>query len=173
MAAPDYVPVSPQDRPRRATQMPAAERWRLGRPGDFVQTIARQPEGPGMGSPGPDAGYALRLASSFRDRVHLQPGEHWDDVEAGCVGVATRRAALFGRAPVVYDLELAFGLWGYLSDSPPTELVEARRRLFEGAAHHYWDQRAIADRVTEETLRLAPAEVRARASADWQSLLVG
>ena len=174
MAAPDYVPVSPQDRPRRATQMPPADRWRLGRPGDFVQTLARQPEGRRLGNPVPDGGYALRLASMFRDRVRLDPGESWEDVEAGCVGIAMRRAALFGRAPVVWDLEVAFGMWGYLSDDPPADLVAERRRSFQAAGHDYWDQRAIVDRVPDTTLRLSPADVTARAaSSDWRSLFVG
>jgi hypothetical protein len=174
MAAPDYVPVSPQDRPRRATQMPPADRWRLGRPGDFVQTLARQPEGRRMGNPGPDGGYALRLASMFRDRVRLAPGESWDDVEAGSVGIAMRRAATFGRAPVVWDLEVAFGMWGYLTDDPPADLVEERGRMFQAAAHDYWGQRAIVDRVPESTLRLTPADVTARASSsDWRSLFDG
>jgi hypothetical protein len=173
MAAPEYVPVAPQDRPRRATQMPPADRWRLGRPGDFVQTIARQPDGPGMGNPGPDGGYALRLARMFRDRVHLQPGEEWHDVEAGCVGIAMRRAALLGRAPVVWDLEVAFGMWGYLTDSPPADLVERRRSVFQAVGHDYWDRRAIVDCVAESTLRMTPADVQARAASDWRSLLVG
>lgn len=172
MAAPDYVPVSPQDRPRRATQMPPAERWRAGRPGDFVQTLAGQPGGRLMGNPGPDGGYALRLASMFRDRVHLQQGESWEDAEAGCVGIAMRRAAEFGRAPVVWDLELAFALWGYLSPNPPADLVEERRRVFQAVAHDYGDQRAIVDRVPDETLRMTPADVRTRADADWRSLFV-
>ena len=171
MAAPDYVPVSPQDRPRRATQMPPPERWWLGRPGDFVQTIARQPEGPGLGDPGPNGGYALRLARLLRDRVHLQPGESWEDVEAGCVGVAMRRAAIFGRAPVVWDLEVAFGAWGYLMADPPADLVETRQHVFQAAAHDYWDVRRIVDCVAESTLRLTPADVAAKVSSDWRSLL--
>jgi hypothetical protein len=153
--------------------MPPADRWRLGRPGDFVQTIARQPEGPRMGNPGPDLGYALRLAARFRDRVHLQPGESWHDVEAGCVGVAMRRASMFGRAPVVWDLEVAFGLWGYLTPSPPAELAATRQRVFQAAAHDYWDQRAIVDCVAESTLRMTPADVTATAaSSDGRSLVV-
>ena len=173
MAAPDYVPVSPQDRPRRATQMPPADRWQLGRPGDFVQTLAHQPEGRRLGNPGPDGGYALRLSSMFRDRVHLQPGEHWADVEAGCVGIAMRRAAMFGRAPVVWDLELAFAVWGYLAQAPPADLVAERRSVFQASEHDYWDQRAIVDRVPDATLRMTPADVAARASSsDWRSLFV-
>lgn len=171
MAAPDYVPVQPQDRPRRAMQMPPPGRWAAARPADFAGRLDHQPVGPSMGYPGPDLGFALKLARSFRDRVKLQPGEHWDDVEAGCVAIAMRRASLFGRAPVVFDLELAFGIWGYLSDSPPADLVEERRRVFEGAAHDYWRQRAVVDRVPESTLRRQPKDLHAQVDS-WRDLLV-
>ncbi len=110
------------------------------------------------------------LVRRFEDRLQLAPGEHAHDVEAGCVGVALARASLFGRAPVIHDLELAFTVWGYLGDAPP-ELVTYRRPLFAGASHHYWDQRKIVDRVPEATLRMTPAQVRQRLS-DWRSLLL-
>ena len=84
-----------------------------------------------------------------------------------------RRASMFGRAPVVWDLEVAFGLWGYLTPSPPAELAATRQRVFQAAAHDYWDQRAIVDCVAESTLRMTPADVTATAaSSDWRSLLV-
>ena len=170
MAAPDYVPVKPQDRPRRAEYMPPAQRWVPERPGDFVLEKAAQPSGTLLGTPGPDPGYALRLATQIRPRVQLQPGEHWEDVEAGCVAVALKRSSSFGRAPVIYDLELALGVFGFLSDSPPADLVEARKLLFESAAHDYARGRSIADGVPDTTLRLKPADVTARLT-DWRSLL--
>jgi hypothetical protein len=109
------------------------------------------------------------LARRFEDRLQVADGEHAEDVVAGCTGVATKRSSLFGRAPVIYDLELAFTLWGFL-DQPPNELVAFRKPLFEGARHHYWDQRHICDLVPDETLRLTPKQVRDRLS-DWRSLL--
>src|SRR5437879_5120069 len=136
MAAPEYVPVLPQDRPRRSEQLPPADRWVPDRPGDFVLTKARQPVGPGLGNPGPDLGYVLTLVPHFEGRLQLTAHDHPDDVEAGCVPVAMKRAALFGRAPVIYDLELAFGVWGYLDERPPEDLIAFRRRLFDGAHHH-------------------------------------
>lgn len=68
-------------------------------------------------------------------------------------GLAMRRAALFGRAPVVHDVRRALEIWGLLDEQPPAELVERRRRLFAGAAHDYWIQRAAVEAVTEEELR--------------------
>jgi hypothetical protein len=167
MAAPEYVPVVPADLPRRTTKMPPSPAWTPERPGDLN---GPQPKGPRLGHPGPDQGYALTLAERFRDQLTLVEGEHADDAIAGCVAVAMRRAATFGRAPVIHDLEHAFTLWGFLGEPPP-ELVGFRRSLFESARHHYWDQREIVDLVPESTLRLTPAEVRARLS-DWKSLLL-
>src|SRR5437763_2987048 len=141
MAAPEYVPVLPQDRPRRAEQLPPADRWVPDRPGDFVLTAARQPVGRGLGRPRPDLGYALTLLPRFEGRLHLTERERPDDVAAGCVQVAMKRAALFGRAPVIYDVELGYGVWGYLEEHPPPGLVEFRRRLFDGADRHYEFQR--------------------------------
>lgn len=169
MAAPDYVPVPLSEQPRESLPMPPPRRWRADRPGDLD---SGQPRGPRLGSPGPDQGYALALAERFADRVVVTDGEHTEDALAGCVAVALRRASLFGRAPVIGDLELALRLWGFLGDAPP-DLVELRRRHFAGAAHHYWDQREITDLVPERTLRLTPAEVASRMGADWRSLLDG
>src|SRR5205085_6188292 len=128
-----------------------------------------QPLGPGLGRPGPDQGYALNLAGRLEDQLRLAEGEHREDVVAGGVAVALRRASIYGRAPVIHDLELAFGALGYLDDAP-ADLVEWRRPHIMGAAHDYWVQRAVADSVPEGTLRMKPADVRSRL-ADWHTLL--
>jgi hypothetical protein len=49
--------------------------------------------------------------------------------------------------------------------------VALRRPLFEGASHHYEEQRDIADAVPESTLRLPHAEVATRFPAEWRTLL--
>jgi hypothetical protein len=103
-------------------------------------------------------------------RLILVPGEHKEDVVAGGFACGARRASSFGRAPVIYDMEWAFGLWGYLGGAPD-DLVEWRQKLFRGAAEHYWDQREIVDAVKVETLRLSPAEVKARLN-EWRELLI-
>jgi hypothetical protein len=166
MAAPNYVPVSLSDLPRQDEPAKPPDSWRAERPADLK---AGQPVGPKLGRPGPDPGYALLLARRFDDQLYLFEGESKEDAIAGCVGVALKRAALFGRAPVIHDLELAFRLWGFIGPAP-ADLVEYRRSLFEAASHHYWDQREIADRVPDETLRLTPANVKERMN-DWRSLI--
>ncbi len=166
MTAPDNVPVPLAERPRRSLALPPGRRWQADRPGDLDKG---QPRGPRLGSPGPDQGYALNLAARFADRVQTTKGEHVDDALAGCTAVAMRRASLFGRAPVIHDLELALELWGFLGDAP-TELIEFRRPHFAGAAHHYWDQRDVTDLVPEATLRMTGPQVKSRI-AEWRSLL--
>lgn len=167
MAQPDYVPIAPADRVREAERIPAPKSWTTDRPGEIVGL--RVPEGDFFGSPGPDQGYGLRLAHQFVDRLELQPGEHAEDAIGGCVALAMKRAALFGRAPVIYDLEHAFILFGFLGGAP-RDLLETRKALFEATADQYWARRQIVDLVPESTLRLRPAEIRAQLNG-WRSLL--
>ncbi len=167
MAQPDYVPVNAADRVRAAERLPPPRRWKTDRPGEIRNL--RPPDGQSFGVPGPDQGYGLTLARRFVERLQLTENEHLEDAIAGCVGVALKRAALFGRAPVTNDLEHAFTLWGFLGDAPP-ELVTFRRKLFEGVHHEYWEQREIVDRVPDATLRLTPAQVREKL-AGWKKLV--
>lgn len=170
MAAPEYVPQPAIQHVRAYSSPPRRPgSWRAVRPGDLP---ARQPRGDGLGSPGPDQGYVYLLARRFEDRLQLATGEHATDVVAGCVGVALKRASLFGRAPVLPDLTVAFTTWGYLREAPD-DLVELRRPLFEEVAnpHHYPAQRRLADMVPESTLRLTPQQVAEAHQKDWRSLL--
>jgi hypothetical protein len=170
MAAPEYVPVE-LGRELRSYESPPRkpDPWYPARPGELS---GPQPRGELLGYPGPDQGYVLVLARRFEGKLTLADGEREADAIAGCIGVALRRASLFGRAPVVHDLSVAFAVWGFASDAP-TELVEARRPLFAEVANplHYGDQRRIADLVRESALRLGPAEARAQHARDWRSLL--
>lgn len=167
MTQPDYVPLQAGDRVRPTERLSIPGRWFQDRPAEEITMIP--PRDGRFGNTGPDLGYGLKLAKRFAGRLDLAAGESVDDAIAGCFACGTRRSAAFGRAPVIYDMEWAYTLWGYLGDAPD-DLVEARVPLFRGASHHYWDQRAIVDMVAEATLRLAPAEVRAQL-AGWASLL--
>ena len=171
MAAPRYVPTKAIDDTRIYTSSPRRpEGWHPDRPAELE---FGQPRGERLGSPGPDQGYGLTLAEQFRGKLHLRPGEHEDDAITGCLAVALKRASIFGRAPVIHDLTIAFTLWGFLDEDAPDDLVAARRLRFEEVAnsHHYVEQRAIADVVPDSTLRLSPAEVTRRHGDGWRDLL--
>ncbi len=169
MAQPDYVPPRPVDRVRPSERLPPARRWYQDRPAEVGKPD--QPMGGYFGVPGPDQGYGMLLAEQFEDRLELSEGERAEDAVPGCLGVALRRAALFDRAPVKADLELAFTVWGFLGDAPP-ELVEMRKPLFQGTAKAYLDQRTIAARVAESTLRSTAGDVRQQLRSDWRSLFI-
>lgn len=160
MAAPDYVPA-PVDDPARVYSSPPwrPESWMADRPAEIA---GRQPLGPRLGDPGPDQGFALRLARQVRGRLVLTSAESEDDAIAGSVAIAMRRSAMFGRAPAIHDITVALTLWGYLSEAP-ADLVAVRAQVFAAVAssHHYMERRAIVDAVPEDVLRLDPASVAA------------
>jgi hypothetical protein len=166
MTQPEYVPIVTGDRVRGAERLPVPNAWKADRPAETDRAV--MPIGARLGTVGPDQGYAIHLARSFENRLELATGEDKHDAVAGCVGIATKRAAIFGRAPVVYDLEHAFILWGFLGGAPP-ELIDIRTAAFQGAGHDYWLVRAIVDQVPDATLRLNPAEVRDRLPV-WRTL---
>ncbi len=173
MAAPDYVPTETAVAHRHYVSPPRRPQpWLADRPGELT---GGQPAGPGMGVPGPDQGYALRLARRFEAELLLTPGEDAADAVAGCVAVALRRAALFGRAPVAADLEVAFRLFGFLPPAPDESLVAGRKELFVGIGnpHHYGELRHLVSLVSEAVLRMAPGEIEASCGADRAELLSG
>jgi hypothetical protein len=176
MAAPEFVPANPTHKARSYHSPPGRDdEWLPVRPGELV-TDGGQPDVDAgrMGAPGPDQGYVLKLVPILRDQLVLSAGEDLGDVETGAVAVALKRASLFGRAPVIHDLRVAYTVWGFLDAAAPAELVAERRSRFEGVrhtAHHYPELRAVADAVPEATLRLTPDEAAARHGHDWRSLL--
>lgn len=167
MTQPDYVPLNGPDRVRPSDRLTLPRPWRTDRPADLTRQVV--PAGTGFGQPGPDVGYGLKLAKRFVDRLVLTPGEVPDDVLAGCFACGAKRAAAVGRAPVIYDMEWGYTLWGYLVEAPE-RLVDLRVPLFRGAAHHYADQRAIVDAIAPEALLLSPAAVAERVRGGWENL---
>ncbi|MDH4144073.1 MAG: hypothetical protein OEY23_02775 [Acidimicrobiia bacterium] len=173
MSAPDFVPARPTDKVRLYSSPPRrAGSWLATRPGELGGD--GQPSGARLGSQGPDQGFVFKLVGRFADRLSLDPAEDRRDVIAGCVAVALKRASLFGRAPVVHDLTAAFGVFGFLSTDPPSDLVRYRQGLFDGVGHphHQAARRAVADAVPVEVLRQVPTAIVAGAAKDWQSQLV-
>ncbi len=171
MSAPKSAPAGLRDTPYYTSPDVVPPPWMPDRPGVVV---GPQPWGPRLGTPGPDQGYALLIARRLVPDLELQPGEAEDDVIQGCLGVALKRAALFGRAPVVHDWRIAFTIWGFYDPDPPDDLLAMRLRLFEGVGntlHHYAEARRIADMVPEATLRMTPALADSNYPERWRSLL--
>ncbi|MHB8681663.1 MAG: hypothetical protein ACYDA2_06180 [Acidimicrobiales bacterium] len=168
MTQPSYVPIVDADQVRPAYRLATPGQWRAERVADH--RTPGQPHGKDMGVPGPDQGYALLLAHRlFEERLDLVPGVTAEDALVGAAAVAGARAALFGRAPVARDVEMALVLFGFLGDAPD-DLVAWRTPLFQAAAHHYEQQRRIVEQVPEPTLRLTPEQVHAQLG-NWRALL--
>jgi len=170
MSAPKFAPTPVLDEVRTYSSpevVPAA--WLNNRPTDIE---GFQPSGERLGYQGPDQGYGLTLANRMRDRLKLVGGVSADDAVRGCLNIALRRASMFGRAPVIHDLTIAFTMWGFLDTDPPADLVARRLELFDGVGHvhHYKEGRAIVDMVPESTLRLTPAQVTVQYRTGWRQL---
>jgi hypothetical protein len=156
-----FVPERLEDEPRQlpnlapGVKVPPAKSWRADRPGDLPEG---QPEGMLLGSPGPNVGYALTLAERVRDQFDLAPHEHVDDAIAVVAEVAMRRAAAYGRAPVMHDLEIALRILGYRGGADP-EFVEWRAKSVSGAHHEYAVRRVLVDAIPVDVLKLAPDAV--------------
>jgi hypothetical protein len=168
MTQPNFVPIVENDQVRPSYRLSTPLDWRAGRVADLLGP--EHVRGKELGVPGPDQGYALLLAHNlFEERLELTPGITAEDALVGAAAVGSRRAALFGRAPVAKDIELALVFFGFLGDAPE-DLLAWRAPLFSAAAHHYDQQRRIAGSVSDDTLRLTPSEVRVQLST-WRSLL--
>jgi hypothetical protein len=162
MTQPTFVPISEADQVRPARHLHVPEAWTTSRVAELKTPTA--PRGRSVGTPGTDAGFALRLAHRFAHDLQLGEGETEHDALLGCGLIAARRAALYGRGPSIYDLQVALALWGFLIDAPPA-LRSARRQAFSSVSHDYVAQRALVDAIPEADLRLSPAEAQARLDA--------
>ena len=168
MAQPSFVPITEADQVRGARRLSVPTRWVADRPADLGGPV--RPTGASHGTPGPDQGFALRVARHFEERLQLQPSEDVEDVLHGGAILASKRAGLLGRAPCVYDLDAVFALFGFLVAAPPDGLVTLRRQLFASASRDYVVQRSLVDAIPNDTL-LLPAEQLSARLGDWAILL--
>ena len=153
-----FVAPELEDRPRQepnlapGVHLPAAQTWKADRPGDLV---AGQPTGNLLGRPGPNVGYAVTLAARLRDQVQLAPHEHEADALAVIAELAMKRAASFGRGPVLADVEVAATLLGYQGECDDS-FAAWRRDVSHGADHEYDVRRTFVDAVPDSALRMPP-----------------
>ncbi|HEX4490019.1 MAG TPA: hypothetical protein VH914_02345 [Acidimicrobiia bacterium] len=170
-----FVAPDLDDRPRQQQNLPPglgyppARGWRPTRPGDrtAMEIGTATPEGALRGRPGPNVGYAYTLAGRVRERFQLAPHEHSEDAVSVVAEVAMKRAAAFGRAPVMPDVELAIQILGY-DGTADSGFGSWRTRSVHDAAHHYPVRRALVDLVPDSLLRAGPSTDRAPEIAAWQ-----
>lgn len=177
MATDPFVPERLDEEPRQepnlppGVKMPPARAWLANRPGDLPNG---QPHGKLLGSPGPNVGYALTLANRLRNRFALARHEHAADAVAVVAEIAMRRAALFGRAPVITDVEVGMQIMGYTGDADAdADFVEWRVRAVQGAQHNYYERRALVDATPVDIIRLAPSALPAQVDEARQALRAG
>lgn len=154
------MPLGFEDLPRPIPKTDPPRRWSPTRPGE-LSAPDQVPWGGAFGTPGPDAGYALKLLAS-RD-LDLLEGESRHDAELAVAAVAAARASHFGRAPVAPDLEIAEAILGFGSDDP-----QWRRRWTSGLGHDRSALRSLVAAVDSSALFSTLDEVRARAEAGDQ-----
>jgi hypothetical protein len=107
------IPLGFEDLPRPTPKPSAPRRWSPRRPGE-VGSPAEMPWGGSFGTPGPDIGFAIRIA---RTRGIPGPEERRADAEAAIVAVMAARASAVGRAPTNPDFDVAVDLLGLGSDA--------------------------------------------------------
>jgi hypothetical protein len=163
-----FVSPDPDDRPRQQQNLapgvayPPARGWHATRPGDWV--AGEETPGRMRGAPGPNVGYAYTLANRVKDRWKLAPTEYVGDAVAVVAELAGRRAASYGRAPVIRDIEFVASLLAY---DAADDFAATRVRLVHEASHDYRRRRAVVDSVPDDVLRAAPNDVRTVA-AQWR-----
>ena len=161
------------DLPRPRLKPEPARSWIPDRPGELGG-----PEdmrwGSGFGVTGPDAGYAMSLAT--RRDIPLADGEDRESANAAVAALAAARSSLFGRGPTGKDIDLALVLLGYDAASLPegksAELAERRIGWFTGAAHHPAKLVDFIARVPSDLLRLTADDAKAR-MAQGEDLITG
>ncbi len=160
---PNYE-IAPADRPRPTPEPAPARRWRPNRPGD-LHAPSQVPWGGAFGTPGPDTGYALKLASEAV--IEIEAGESRENVESLLVLIMSARASLFGKAPSFNDLRFGLLLLGaHPADqgppAAPARLAEHRQHWAPRVANDRAAARRLASLLSPPLLRLSVAELQDR-----------
>lgn len=156
------IDIEFEDRPRKELQPAPPARWKADRPGDLTSP-EQVPWGGPFGTPGPDTGYALKLAAAAK--LELASGENRGDVEKAMVLLMGARASHFGRAPTNEDLQfviLLLGLAGpeQVPAAANAELTNDRRYWAPRAANSTAVARKLVAKVPLTTLEAGLEDVR-------------
>lgn len=155
MAQQPNIELTPGDRPRRELEPAPAGRWSASAKPGVITSPDQMPRGGAFGTPGPDAGWALRIVREA-DIPDLS-----DDLRAVLVALMAARASAFGRAPIPQDLEAAMALCGIGGDSVPEWVRERTERWIAAVPHERSKGRTAVAEVDPDLLRQSPDRVRA------------
>ncbi len=161
------IQLSIEDLPRPVPHPDPARRWSPDRPAELEEP-GDVPWGGRYGTPGPDTGYVFLLLAGRP--YELAAGERRVDVEAALAALASARASLFGRAPVITDVRVAELLLGLDGDGIPAETIAGltadRPGWVQGLGHHFHEAGQLVAAVPRDVLAASPDEVRARLAAE-------
>jgi hypothetical protein len=87
--------------------------------------------------------------------VTVEPYEHAADALSVIAELGMKRAASYGRAPMMADVEIASSLLGY-QGGVDAAFAQWRTGVVHGADHEYGVRRAIVDAVPDAVLRMPP-----------------
>jgi hypothetical protein len=146
------IELEPADLPQAALDTAPARGWSpSSRPG-VISSPGQVPHGKGFGTPGPDTGWALKIAR------HLE-GDIDPDLMHVLVALMAARASLHGRAPIREDLEVAKLLCG-IGEGLPFDLSTRRKSWLAAVPHEPSKGAAAVAAVEPDLLRQKPAGVR-------------
>ena len=158
------IELTAEDLPRAVPEPAPARRWSATRPGD-IHAPADVPWGGGFHTPGPDTGYAYKLAADAD--LTIDEDEDRGNVETMLVLIMSARASLFGKAPEFYfvaGLLIMAGLGGRegLPEAVLAQLAERRRYWAPRVANSKSQARALVGRLEQAMLRLSVEDLRHR-----------
>lgn len=156
MTQPNFVPVSDVSAVRPSIPTPAPETGRPKKAGLLGSPTHSRVRG--QGTPGPDGGYALTVTNAVLADWHADhlSGVDHHDLVAGVAALASKRSGLFGRGPSRSDVETALRLVGVTPHATSLDATWAAR--FSGIGHSYFLLRDFVDAVSDDDLRVAPAD---------------
>ncbi len=164
MTQPPYVPVSKGSSLRKFDSLSLPKSWKLNRPAELsVNRHSAVEQGKQLGTPGPDSGFAMKLARVALEGVTDSSGLSAADIKAAVVAVTIARASLFSRAPVMNDVRFAIASLAIGSENLGTREVEVRNHLVRGISHDYMKARDLVGRYGVETLKLDSDKVTPQA----------
>lgn len=153
MAQQPNIELDPSDRPRSVPSPGAARRWTPSKRPGVITSPSEKPSGAGFGTPGPDAGWAMRLIA----QADLpDSSEELASVLAALMGA---RASEFGRAPTMGDFEAALALCG-IGEGYPDHIAERRERWKRATSHDKPKGSTALAEIDRDLLLETPERIR-------------